>query len=106
MTATAANLFCSASHCRTGSKLDEVAQQRSTSVYLVDRVIPMLPRMLCEELCSLNPGTERLAMSIIWDMDQSGEIMYVCLVIEPAIYTPSTSCVLEIFVGIFGLDAL
>ncbi|WPT17609.1 DIS3-like exonuclease 2 [Picochlorum sp. SENEW3] len=59
----------------TGSKLDEIAQQRSTSVYLVDRVIPMLPRMLCEELCSLNPGTERLAMSIIWDMDNSGEIM-------------------------------
>lgn len=65
------------SYCRAGSKLDEIAQQRSTSVYLVDRVIPMLPRMLCEELCSLNPGTERLAMSIIWDMDKSGEIMYV-----------------------------
>lgn len=34
-----------------GSALDKEAQQRSTSVYLVDRVIPMLPRLLCEELC-------------------------------------------------------
>ena len=60
---------------RPGSELDKAAQARSTSVYLVDRVIPMLPRMLCEELCSLNPGTDRLAMSIIWEMDSDGHIL-------------------------------
>ncbi len=42
--------------CRQGSALDEEAQARATSVYLVQRVIPMLPRLLCEQLCSLNPG--------------------------------------------------
>lgn len=41
---------------RPGSALDEEAQGRGTSVYLVQRVIPMLPRLLCEQLCSLNPG--------------------------------------------------
>lgn len=56
-----------------GSALDKAAQERSTSVYLVDRVIPMLPRLLCEQLCSLNPGSDRLALSIIWDMNSNGE---------------------------------
>jgi VacB/RNase II family 3'-5' exoribonuclease len=60
---------------KPGTALDNAAQERSTSVYLVDRVIPMLPRLLCEELCSLNPGTERLAMSIIWRMKADGEIL-------------------------------
>lgn len=57
-----------------GTQLDKAAQGRSTSVYLVDRVIPMLPRVLCEHLCSLNPGTERLAMSIMWDVDSEGKV--------------------------------
>lgn len=39
-----------------GSPLDAEAFERATSTYLVDRVIPMLPRLLCEHLCSLNPG--------------------------------------------------
>ena len=60
---------------KPGTALDDAAQVRSTSVYLVDRVIPMLPRLLCEELCSLNPGTERLAMSIIWQMKADGVIL-------------------------------
>ena len=44
------------------------------AVYLVDRVIPMLPRLLCEELCSLNPGVDRLAFSVVWDMTADGDI--------------------------------
>ncbi|MCO5578817.1 hypothetical protein L7F22_032664 [Adiantum nelumboides] len=54
--------------------LDKEAQFRSTSVYLIQRVLPMLPRLLCEELCSLNPGVDRLAFSIMWDIDESGQI--------------------------------
>ncbi|GAB4816026.1 hypothetical protein N2152v2_003072 [Parachlorella kessleri] len=69
-----------------GTALDKEAQQRSTSVYLVDRVIPMLPRLLCEELCRqarlscnvqpgrLNPGVDRLSFSIVWDMTEEGDI--------------------------------
>lgn len=55
--------------------LDIEAQERSTSVYLIQQVIPMLPRLLCEELCSLNPGVDRLAFSVMWDIDPSGEIL-------------------------------
>lgn len=60
---------------RQGSALDEEAQARATSVYLVQRVIPMLPRLLCEQLCSLNPGVERLAFSITWDLTPKGKIL-------------------------------
>ncbi|KAI9272989.1 hypothetical protein BDA99DRAFT_432796, partial [Phascolomyces articulosus] len=60
---------------RKYSPLDTEARDRGTSTYLVDRVIPMLPSLLCEELCSLNPGVERLAFSVIWKMDSTGNIM-------------------------------
>eukprot|EP00850_Spirogloea_muscicola_P014999 SM000111S18822 [mRNA] locus=s111:296390:301205:- [translate_table: standard] len=59
---------------KPGSALDEEARQRSTSVYLIQRVLPMLPPSLCEELCSLNPGVDRLAFSIIWEMTLEGAI--------------------------------
>jgi DIS3-like exonuclease 2 len=49
-------LACVRVHIYTYSALDEEATARSTSVYLVQKVIPMLPRLLCEQLCSLNPG--------------------------------------------------
>jgi len=42
--------------------------------YLVQRVIPMLPRLLCEQLCSLQPGDPRFAFSIVWEMDEDGHI--------------------------------
>lgn len=57
------------------TELDKEAQLRSTSVYLIQHVLPMLPRLLCEELCSLNPGVDRLAFSIMWDVDCSGQIV-------------------------------
>ena len=54
--------------------LDAAAADRATSVYLIDRVIPMLPRELCENLCSLNPDEERLTFSVEWIMNGKGEI--------------------------------
>jgi DIS3-like exonuclease 2 len=57
-----------------GTPLDQVAAERSTSFYLVERVIPMLPRLLCEKLCSLTPGQEKLTFSVFWKMDVTGKI--------------------------------
>ncbi|KAM9844322.1 DIS3-like exonuclease 2 isoform 1-T2 [Aulostomus maculatus] len=58
-----------------GNALDAVASQRATSVYLVQKVIPMLPRLLCEELCSLNPLVDRLTFSVIWKITPEGKIL-------------------------------
>ncbi|XP_070609898.1 DIS3-like exonuclease 2 [Erythrolamprus reginae] len=58
-----------------GTSLDEVASERATSVYLVQKVIPMLPKLLCEELCSLNPMTDRLTFSVIWKLSPQGKIL-------------------------------
>ncbi|KAM6918323.1 DIS3-like exonuclease 2 [Xenentodon cancila] len=55
--------------------LDAVARQRATSVYLVQKMVPMLPRLLCEELCSLNPLTDRLTFSVIWKITSEGKIL-------------------------------
>jgi protein SSD1 len=55
--------------------LDEEAYNRATSVYLVQKVIPMLPRLLCEELCSLNPDVDRLSFSVFWKITPQGEII-------------------------------
>ncbi|KAI8376769.1 hypothetical protein EDC96DRAFT_436068 [Choanephora cucurbitarum] len=54
--------------------LDHEAFDRGTSTYLCDRVIPMLPSLLCEQLCSLNPSVERLSFSVIWKMNGAGII--------------------------------
>ncbi|XP_043558224.1 DIS3-like exonuclease 2 isoform X2 [Chiloscyllium plagiosum] len=58
-----------------GTALDTMASKRATSVYLVQKVIPMLPRLLCEELCSLNPMQDKLAFSVIWTLTPQGKIL-------------------------------
>lgn len=58
------------------TEIDKEATLRTTSVYLVHKVIPMLPRMLCEELCSLNRDVERLAFSVFFKMTEEGDVIW------------------------------
>ena len=55
--------------------IDEEAYTRGTSIYLVDRVIPMLPERLSNELCSLRPNEDKLCMSVIVDMDPNAKVI-------------------------------
>ena len=58
-----------------GSPIDEEAYQRGTSVYLVDRTIPMLPEILCNNVCSLRPDEEKLTFSVVFEMDDDARVL-------------------------------
>ena len=61
-------------YVKEGSIIDREAQKRATSVYLVDRTIPMLPERLCNFICSLRPDEEKLCYSVIFVLDEKAEI--------------------------------
>ncbi|HRH55652.1 MAG TPA: ribonuclease R [Candidatus Paceibacterota bacterium] len=60
---------------RPGTQIDNEARKRATSVYLVDRTIPMLPHILSTDLCSLNPNEDRLSMSAVFELDKEAGIV-------------------------------
>lgn len=61
-------------YVKTGDLIDREAENRATSIYLVDRTIPMLPERLSNELCSLRPNEEKLCFSVIFNMNEKAEI--------------------------------
>lgn len=62
-------------YVQPGDIIDAEAESRATSIYLVDRTIPMLPERLSNELCSLRPNEEKLCFSVIFEMDQNAHVM-------------------------------
>jgi ribonuclease R len=62
-------------YVKEGGIIDREAEKRATSVYLVDRTIPMLPERLCNLLCSLRPDEDKLAYSVIFKMNDKAEVL-------------------------------
>ena len=61
-------------YVKPGSAIDREAYERGTSVYLVDRTIPMLPEKLCNEVCSLRQGEDKLCFSVVMELDSKGKV--------------------------------
>ena len=61
-------------YVRPGTALEEEAQNRATSVYLVDRVVPMLPEKLSNKVCSLRPNEDMFTFSVLFNMDEEGQV--------------------------------
>ncbi|HBZ19673.1 MAG TPA: ribonuclease R [Bacteroidales bacterium] len=62
-------------YVKPGSRTDEEAKQRATSVYLVDRVVPMLPERLSNNICSLNPSEDKLTYSAVFELNDNSEVL-------------------------------
>lgn len=62
-------------YVKKGGVIDKEAIERATSVYLVDRVVPMLPEILSNNICSLKPNVDRLAYSVLFEMDEKGSLV-------------------------------
>ena len=62
-------------YVRPGTPVDMEARERGTSVYLVDRTVPMLPEKLSNKLCSLRPGEDKLTFSAVFEMDPKGKVI-------------------------------
>ena len=61
-------------YVKEGSVIDKEAVKRATSVYLVDRTIPMLPERLCNFICSLRPNEEKLTYSVVFKLDDKAVV--------------------------------
>jgi ribonuclease R len=61
-------------YVREGTILDKEAEKRGTSIYLVDRTIPMLPEILSNDVCSLNPDVDRMTFSAVFELDDKGKV--------------------------------
>ncbi|MDO9581349.1 MAG: ribonuclease R [Bacteroidales bacterium] len=62
-------------YVKNGSLVEEEAKQRATSIYLVDRVVPMLPKRLSNHICSLNPAEDKLTYSAVFEMNDKSEVI-------------------------------
>ncbi len=62
-------------YVKPGSLIEEEAKQRATSVYLVDRVVPMLPEKLSNNICSLNPNEDKLTYSAVFELNEKSEVL-------------------------------